>query len=314
MAYEADPTISRYIATVQAFPQLSREEEFALAKAWVENGDEDAADKLVRAHLRYVVAIALKYRRYGVPLSELIAEGNFGVVHALKKFQPERGNRFVTYAAYWIRAYVLNYVIRSWSLVGAGSGALRSKMFFRLRREKVRVLNLVGDGEEADELLAARLGLSREQVQAMLRRLEARDVSLDAKVFDDSGTAVLDTLVAPGQDQEQALASRGLRERLRDAVHDAVEELDDRERFIVEKRLMADPEEELSLAELGRRLGVSRERARQLEARAKKKLRGRLEVISREDGLSMGEAPSSWRGPELSPLSTSGAGAPPLSG
>jgi RNA polymerase sigma-32 factor len=134
MAYEADPTISRYIAMVQAFPQLSREEEMDLAKAWSERGDEEAADKLVRAHLRYVVAIALKYRRYGVPLSELIAEGNFGVVHALKKFQPDRGNRFVTYAAYWIRAYVLNYVIRSWSLVGAGSGALRSKMFFRLRR------------------------------------------------------------------------------------------------------------------------------------------------------------------------------------
>jgi len=162
----------------------------------------------------------------------------------------------------------------------------------------VRVLNLVGDGEAADDMLATRLGLSREQVQGMLRRLEARDVSLDAKVFDDSGTAVLDTLVAPGQDQEQALASRGLRERLREAVQGAVEELDDRERFIVEKRLMADPEDELSLAELGRRLGVSRERARQLEARAKKKLKGRLEVISREDGLSMGDAPSSWRGPD----------------
>jgi RNA polymerase sigma-32 factor len=284
MAYDADPSISRYISTVQAYPQLSREEELVLAKAWAEHGDEEAADKLVRAHLRYVVAIALKYRRYGVPLSELIAEGNFGVVHALKKFQPDRGNRFVTYAAYWIRAYVLNYVIRSWSLVGAGSGALRSKMFFKLRREKVRVLNLVGEGEAADELLAKRLGLSSEQVQGMLRRLEARDVSLDAKVFDDSGTAVLDMLVAPGQDQEQTLASSGRQDRLRDAVHDAIQDLDDRERFIVEKRLMADPEDELSLAELGRKLGVSRERARQLEVRAKKKLKGKLEALSAEDG------------------------------
>jgi RNA polymerase sigma-32 factor len=301
MAYDADPTISRYITQVQGYPQLSREDELVLAKKWTEHGDQHAADKLVRAHLRYVVAIALKYRRYGVPLAELIAEGNFGVVHALKKFQPERGNRFVTYAAYWIRAYVLNYVIRSWSLVGAGSGALRSKMFFRLRREKVRVLNLVGDGEAADDLLAARLGLSRDQVQGMLRRLEARDVSLDQKVFDDSGTAVLDTLIAPGQDQEQSLAASSLRDRLRDTVHDAVEELDTRERFIVEKRLMADPEDELSLAELGRQLGVSRERARQLEARAKKKLKGRLEALSRDEvaeavpSANMSPPPPVWR-------------------
>jgi RNA polymerase sigma-32 factor len=282
MARDNDPNVSRYLSMVQAFPQLDREAELELAKRWQEHADVDAADKLVRAHLRYVVAIALKYRRYGVPLSELIAEGNFGVVHALKKFQPERGNRFVTYAAYWIRAYILNYIIRSWSLVGAGSGALRSKMFFRLRREKVRVLNLVGDGAAADELLATRLGLTLEQVQGMLRRLEARDVSLDAKMYEDSGTAVLDTLVSPAQDQEQSLAATGVQAKLKDAVREAVEELDDRERYIVENRLMADPEDELSLAELGRRLGVSRERARQLEARAKKKLRGRLQSVSRD--------------------------------
>jgi RNA polymerase sigma-32 factor len=293
MAHDADPAVSRYISMVQEYPQLTREEEFALATAWSTRQDEAAADKLVRAHLRYVVAIALKYRRYGVPLSELIAEGNFGVVHALKKFQPERGNRFVTYAAYWIRAYVLNYIIRSWSLVGAGSGALRSKMFFRLRREKVRVLNLVGDGDEADELLAKRLGLTREQVQAMLRRLEARDLSLDARVFDDSATTVVDTLVAAGQDQEQSLATSSNRDRLRVAVRDAIDDLDERERFIVENRLMADPEEELSLAELGRRLGVSRERARQLEARAKKKLKGRLEVVADETG-DFPRIASSW--------------------
>lgn len=283
MSYDADPTLSRYIAMVQGFPQLSREEELELTTAWSQRADGNAADKLVRAHLRFVVAIALKYRRYGVPLSELIAEGNFGVVHALKKFQPERGNRFVTYAAYWIRAYILNYIIRSWSLVGAGSGALRSKMFFKLRREKVRVLNLVGDGAAADELLATRLGLTLEQVQSMLRRLEARDVSLDAKVFDDASTAVLDTLVAPGTDQEQSLARSGQQDKLRGAVREAIGELDARERFIVENRLMADPEDELSLAELGRRLGVSRERARQLEARAKKKLKTRLEVLTPDE-------------------------------
>lgn len=293
MAHDNDPSISRYISRVQQYPQLSREDEVELARAWSDRQDEAAAEKLVRAHLRYVVAIALKYRRYGVPLSELVAEGNFGVVHALKKFQPERGNRFVTYAAYWIRAYILNYIIRSWSLVGAGSGALRSKMFFKLRRERVRVQNLVGDGEEGEVELAARLGLPRDQVQAMLRRLDARDVSLDAKVFDDSSATVVDTLVAPGEDQEQSLDATGSRDRVKDAVRGAVDELDGRERFIVEHRLMADPEDELSLAELGRRLGVSRERARQLEARAKKKLRHRLRGLSPEEQNALDAGPIS---------------------
>lgn len=282
MAYETDSSLSRYISSVQDMPRLSREDETALAIAWRDHGDQAAADKLIRAHLKYVVAIALKYRRYGVPLGDLIAEGNFGVVHALKKFEPERGNRFVTYAAYWIRAYVLNYVIRSWSLVGAGSGALRSKMFFKLRREKIRAANLVGEGEEAEELLAEQLKLPKEQVQAMLRRLEARDLSLDAKVYDDSATTLGDTLVSTAQDQEQTLAKSGVADQLKTAVHSAVEHLDTRERYIVEHRLMADPEDELSLAELGRQLGVSRERARQLEARAKKKLKNHLEAISKE--------------------------------
>jgi RNA polymerase sigma-32 factor len=284
MAYDGDPTLSRYMTMVQEMPQLTREEEIELTRAWKERADERAADQLVRAHLRYVVAIALKYRRYGVPLSELIAEGNFGVVHALKKFDPERGNRFVTYAAYWIRAYVLNYVIRSWSLVGAGSGALRSKMFFKLRRERVRVANLVGDGDDAEKELAARMGVSQEQVGTMLRRLEARDLSLDAKVFDDSATSLVDTLASEHDDQETVLAATNIRDSLRTAVRSAVQHLDMRERFIVEHRLMADPEDELSLAELGRRLGVSRERARQLEVRAKRKLESRLQDFARVDG------------------------------
>jgi RNA polymerase sigma-32 factor len=179
---------------------------------------------------------------------------------------------------------VLNYVIRSWSLVGAGSGALRSKMFFKLRRERVRVANLVGDGDDAEKELAARMGVSQEQVGTMLRRLEARDLSLDAKVFDDSATSLVDTLASEHDDQETVLAATNIRDSLRTAVRSAVQHLDMRERFIVEHRLMADPEDELSLAELGRRLGVSRERARQLEVRAKRKLESRLQDFARVDG------------------------------
>jgi RNA polymerase sigma-32 factor len=265
---------------VQRFPRLSRDEEAEVCRRWCSESDAKARDVLVRSHLRYVVAIALKYRRYGLPIAELIAEGNFGVVHALGKFEPERGNRFVTYAAYWIRAYMLNYIIRSWSMVSAGSGALRSKMFFKLRRERVRITNLVGEGEAASQMLAQRFGMSEPQVSAMLRRLEGRDVSLDSKVFDDSMTTLVDTLESPNQTQEDGMLGSQIRDRARHAVRSALDTLDAREKFIAEKRLMADSEDELSLAEIGRRLGVSRERARQLEARAKRKLRTRIEEIA----------------------------------
>jgi RNA polymerase sigma-32 factor len=276
MAQEFDPSLSRYMTMVQKLPKLSREEELELCRRWQTDGSNQARDDLVRGHLRYVVAIALKYRRYGLPLSELIAEGNFGIVHALSKFEPERGNRFVTYAAYWIRAYVLNYIIRSWSLVGVGSGALRSKMFFKLRREKVRIANLVGEGEQADEILAERFNVSRSQIVAMVRRLEVRDVSLDAKIFDDAVTSLVDTLASSDCNQEERYSNSQDSDRAYDVVHSALAMLDKRERYIVEHRLMADTEEEVSLAEMGRRLGVSRERARQLEARAKRKLKQRI--------------------------------------
>jgi RNA polymerase sigma-32 factor len=284
MATEIDAALSRYITVVHRYPKLSREEEYELARRWVEDQDPRAADQLLRAHMRYVVAIALKYRRYGVPLSELIAEGNFGIVHALKKFEPKRGNRFVTYAAYWIRAYVLGYVIRSWSLVGVGSGALRSKLFFKLRRERNRIMNLLGDEDKVDEALAVQFNVSKAQIANMVRRLETRDLSLDTKVFDDANTTLVDTLVSTDVDQEDVLLGDERRDHVKFAVRLAVKDLDPRERYIVENRMMADAEDALSLAEIGRRLGVSRERARQLEERAKRKLRQRIREISRESG------------------------------
>lgn len=292
MANQGDPQVSRYISRAQTVPKLSREEEVELAQAWLKLGDQRSADKLIAAHLRYVVAIAVKYRRYGLPIGELISEGNFGLVHALSKFEPERGNRFVTYAAYWIRAYILNYIIRSWSLVGVGSGALRSKMFFKLRRERVKITNLLGEGEEADNALAEKFGVSTPQLRSMMRRLESRDVSLDTKVFDDAGTTMVDTLVSDEQDQESTLATNQVGQLRRDAISEAVKVLDPRERFIVEERLMAHKEDELSLAEIGRRLGVSRERARQLEARAKRKLRSQIVELSRTAGADLVELDS----------------------
>lgn len=274
MARDGDIALDRYIQRVKDIPILDREAEHQLALRVRDQQDAAAVDQLVHANLRYVVAIAVTYRRYDVRLGDLISEGNVGLVTAVRKFDPDKGTRFVTYAAYWIRAFVLNYVIKSWSMVGSGSGALRSKMFFRLRRERARMANLVHENDAAMEALATQLGTTATRVEEMMRRLEARDVSLDAPVHDDARATGVDLLEDTAMPQDEAYALRDREARIGARVNDAVQGLDPRERYIVEQRLMAD--EEMSLAEIGRRLGVSRERARQLEARARKKLRTRL--------------------------------------
>jgi RNA polymerase sigma-32 factor len=277
MARDGDIALDRYIQRVKDIPTLDREAEHQFALRVRDHNDDVAVDRLVHANLRYVVAIAVTYRRYDVRLADLISEGNVGLVTAVRKFDPDKGTRFVTYAAYWIRAFVLNYVIKSWSLVGSGSGALRSKMFFRLRRERARMANLVHENDAAMELLATQLGTTATRVEEMMRRLESRDVSLDAPVHDDSRATGVDLLEDTAMPQDEAFALRDREARIGARVQDAVQGLDPRERYIVEQRLMAD--DEMSLAEIGRRLGVSRERARQLEARARKKLRTRLQEL-----------------------------------
>jgi RNA polymerase sigma-32 factor len=277
VASENDPSLNRYIERVRAIPTLSREDEHALALE-AQAGSQEAQDKLIEANLRYVVAVALQYRRYGIRLSELIAEGNLGLVTAVKKFDPHRGTRFVTYAGYWIRAFVLEAVVRSTSLVGGGAGPLRSKLFFRLRRERARVATLTNDPDERIEIMAERFDTTPAKMESMLRRIEAGDVSLDQPVFDESATSLVETLEStedpPDEQYARMVASRQLAERLSGAL----EVLDKRERLIVEQRILGD--EEVSLAALGRELGVSRERARQLEARAKAKLRNELRDLA----------------------------------
>jgi RNA polymerase sigma-32 factor len=276
---DRDAAISRYISAARDEQPLTREEEVELARKWRDTGDERAAERLIRANLKYVVAIALSYRRYGLRLADLVSEGNLGLMMAMRKFDPERGVRFVTYAAYWSRAYILNFVIKSWSMVGGGSGPLRSKMFFKLRRERAMVSNLLGEGDEQKsmELLAERIGQTVEKTKELTRRLEARDVSLDVQAHEEGRASLLDGLQDAAPSQEERFFEEEKRDAVRTALATAVANLDDRERFIVEQRLMAD--EETSLAEIGRQLGVSRERARQLEARAKAKLKKQLEGL-----------------------------------
>jgi RNA polymerase sigma-32 factor len=268
-----DLAVPGWMQRVRNNEVLSREEEHELAVRY-RNGDRAAGTKLVESNLRFVLSMAKRYKRYGLPMTELIAEGNVGLATALEKFDPYKGTRFVTYAAYWIRAYVLNYVIRSWSLVGGGSGPLRSKLFFQLRRERARIANVVHDKDAALAALAEKLRMNVDKLESLLQRLDARDVSLDVPMYAEGEGTRGDFLSddKPGADEQVATAERQNVYDLR--VRAAMARLDPRERFIVEQRIMSD--EEVSLAELGRKLGVSRERARQLEARARKKLQAQL--------------------------------------
>jgi RNA polymerase sigma-32 factor len=274
---QSSAALDRYIQQVRAIPKLSREDEHDLALR-ARDGDQDAADRLVEANLRYVVAIGLQYRRYGVKLGDLIAEGSVGLVTAVRKFDPHRGTRFVTYAGYWIRAFVLEAVVRSSTMVGAGSGPFRSKLFFRLRRERARLSNLIADPEELIATLAADFDTTSEKMTELLRRLDQREISLDAPAYHDSDATLVEMLPGTTEPQDLVVARRRRQSGIELRLEGALSVLDDRERLIVEKRILS--EDSASLASLGRELGVSRERARQLEARAKKKLAEELKDLA----------------------------------
>ncbi|HEY1533084.1 MAG TPA: sigma-70 family RNA polymerase sigma factor [Polyangiaceae bacterium] len=258
-----------YVVAMRGMPILDREQELELLRQRA-NGDQRAVDALARAHQRTVVSLAFRYRGYGVPIGDLVGEGNVGLMRAMEKFDPERGVRFGTYAGFWIRAYMLDYVIRTRNMV-SGGGAMRTRTFFKLRREWARMSNLLGTGEAAEEALAVRLGVSVAKLRAMLQRLESRDVSLDSPIA-ETGASPLDRLVAE-VNQERELLQRQLDLRFERAFGEALSALDAREQYIVQHRLVETDVEVPSLAEIGRRFGISRERARQLETCALQKLR-----------------------------------------
>lgn len=271
MARTTEAECPRYLSLVEQSPKLSREREHELAQRWREHQDTSARDELVRSQLRHVVTIARRYRRKtGVTLDELIAEGNFGLLQALAKFDPQRGTRFVTYAVYWIRAYISHYLIRSRSLVTTG---VHSKLLPKIHRERARAATSSGTGENADGQIAERLALSPDRMRSLSERLDVRDVPWDASSTDPTNGRLTEVLESLSLNAEETVLSMEAGEQITAAVAHAVSSLDARERYVVERRLMAHREDELSLAEIGRRLCVSRERARQLEARAVRKLK-----------------------------------------
>ena len=230
--------------------------------------------------MRFVIAIALKYRRYGMLLDDLVGEGSVGLMLALAKFDASRELRFITYASHWVRAYMLGYILRSWSLVGTGSGPLRSKVFFRLRRERAKITATIDDPEEAEKMLAARLGTTPERVAMLARRVEARDMSLHVPAGrgenGDMEATMQDMLASEVAPQDERYSDAERAREVTGRVRGALRSLDPRERRIVEARSLADEDDVATLAEIGVEMGVVRERVRQLEVRAHKKLRRSL--------------------------------------
>ncbi len=278
--------LNRYLAEIKKFPILTPEEEYMLAKRWTEHQDTDAAAKLVNSHLRLVAKIAMGYRGYGLPTSELISEGNIGLMQGVKKFEPERGFRLATYAMWWIRAAIQEYILRSWSLVKMGTTAAQKKLFFNLRRMKNRI-EAFEDGDlkpEDVKKIATDLGVSEEDVISMNRRMAmGGDTSLNVPLRDDSEGSWQDFLVddEPLQDERVAEAEET---RLRhDLLVEALDALNERERHILTERRLTD--EPKTLEELSQVYDVSRERIRQIEVRAFEKLQKALMNLAGERRL-----------------------------
>lgn len=284
--FSPDVSLSRYLQEIRKFPMLEKEEEYILAKAWQEYGDRDAAHKLVTSHLRLVARIAMGYRGYGLPISELISEGNLGMMQAVKRFDPDRGFRLSTYAMWWIKAAIQEYILRSWSLVKIGTTAAQKKLFFNLRRIKAR-LNLIDDKSlhpEAVKKIAKKLNVEEEEVISMDQRLAGADHSLNMPMHIDSEGEWQDWLVDEKANQETTLAEdeeMSMRQKLLSA---AMESLNERERHILNERRLKD--EPATLEDLSAKYSISRERVRQIEVRAFEKLQKQMIELSREKGLT----------------------------
>jgi RNA polymerase sigma-32 factor len=268
----AETGLSRYLEEIRRFPMLEPQEEYMLAKSWREHGDRDAAHRLVTSHLRLVAKIAMGYRGYGLPISEVISEGNVGLMQAVKRFEPEKGFRLATYAMWWIKAAIQEYILRSWSLVKMGTTANQKKLFFNLRKAKSRISALEEGDMRPDQVatIAKRLGVGEQDVIDMNRRLGG-DVSLNAPIRNDGDTGEWqDWLVDDRDNQEATLTESEELGNRRRALSDALSVLNDRERRIFQARRLA--EDPVTLEELADEFGVSRERVRQIEVRAFEKV------------------------------------------
>jgi RNA polymerase sigma-32 factor len=276
-ALSSDAGLSRYLSEIRKFPLLTPEDEFMFAKRLKEHGDPEAARRLVTSHLRLVAKIAMGYRGYGLPVSEIVSEGNVGLMQAVKRFDPDKGFRLATYAMWWIRAAIQEYVLRSWSMVKMGTTAAQKKLFFNLRKAKSNI----GAIEEGDLTpdhtvkLADQLGVTEREVTEMNRRLSGPDSSLNAPLRSESESEWQDWLADDTMDQETRLAEREERGDRHELLNGALDTLSERERDIIQERRLKD--EPATLEELSQKYGISRERVRQIEVRAFEKLQAAMQ-------------------------------------
>lgn len=275
-------TLDIYISEINHFPILSAEEEFRLAVKFEKYNDVEAAEKLVVSNLRFVVKIAHEYRNYGIKLADLIQEGNIGLMHAVKKFDPYKGYRLISYAVWWIRAYIQNFIIKSWSLVKIGTTQAQRKLFFKLSQAKKKLETIAQKNPEFGEI-AESLGVKEHEIEEMDLRLSQRDLSLDAYINDESETTHIDNLTYKGEDQEMTLIRKEEMDLVKRNIAGALSNLNERESYIVKHRIMT--ENPITLQEIGNKYNITRERARQIEAQALKKLRLAIPYFGKEKAL-----------------------------
>jgi len=280
-----DGGLSNYLTQIKKFPMLSPEEEYMLAKRWKKRGDLKSAQKLITSHLRLVAKIAMGYRGYGLPVNEMISEGNIGLMQAVKKFEPEKGFKLTTYAIWWIKASIQEYILRSWSLVKIGTTSAQKKLFFNLKKIKNQLsINNNSDlKKEHIEEISKRLNVKKEEVVSMNRRLSGKEKSLNDPVKDESGTQWQDWLVDNNIDQELALSKKQEFTQRKNLMNDAMNILNDRERKILIARKLSD--ESSTLEDLSKKYKVSRERIRQIETKAFEKLKKAILTAAKPNNL-----------------------------
>ncbi len=282
--------LSRYLDEIRRFPMLEPQEEFMLAKKWQEQEHIESAHKLVTSHLRLVAKIAMGYRGYGLPINEIISEGNVGLMQAVKRFDPDRGFRLATYAMWWIRAAIQEYILHSWSLVKMGTTAAQKKLFFNLRKLKGQ-MQAIDDGDlppETVKAIADRLDVTEDDVISMNRRLSGGDHSLNVPLRADGDSDWQDWLVDDSASQEKVLADTEEHDHRMSLLHRAMDVLNDRERHILtERRLKEEPS---TLEELSHVYNISRERVRQIEVRAFEKLQKQMKALEAEQAIAMAQA------------------------
>jgi RNA polymerase sigma-32 factor len=273
-------TLDIYISEINKFPILSAEEEFKLAVKLKKYNDIEAAEKLIVSNLRFVVKIAHEYRNYGLKLADLIQEGNIGLMHAVKKFDPYKGYRLISYAVWWIRAYMQNYIIKSWSLVKIGTTQAQRKLFFKLNQAKKKLDSLSRENPEFSEI-AESLGVKETELAEMDLRMSNRDLSLDSYVNEDGESTHMDHLAYEGENQEMSLIKKEEVALVKRSIAGALAHLNEKETYIVKNRIMTDNPE--TLQEIGNKYNITRERARQIEKQALKKLRLAIPYLKDEE-------------------------------